>query len=188
MPGDDDSTGLDSGCGHSQMSARTRNDLRETGRRAAPKSLSPRSHIDRSLGEQLWHTLKLSPQISSRAFIAPDKILVATDLTDIDYLIPHAKAQCEASGASLVLCHVIQPVDSGSLDAAVVFIADAAKAATQRLLEAARKTLGEVAAQMRADGIDCEVVIRHGHPRDVVKELVGHVHARTSRSGYAWST
>jgi len=46
------------------------------------------------------------PQMSnSRAFVAPDKILVATDLTDLDYLIPHAKAQCEASGASLVLCH-----------------------------------------------------------------------------------
>jgi nucleotide-binding universal stress UspA family protein len=121
--------------------------------------------------------VETKPQVSSRAFVAPDKILVATDLTDIDYLIPHAKAQCEASGSSLVLCHVVQPVDSGSLDAAVVFIADDAGAATQRLLEEARKTLGEVAAMMRADGIDCQVVIRYGHPRDVVKELVTHVHA-----------
>lgn len=121
--------------------------------------------------------VETKPQTSSRSFIAPDKILVATDLTDIDYLIPHAKAQCEASGASLVLCHVIQPVESTSLEAAVVFIADAARAATQRLLEAARKTLGEVAEMMRADEIDCEVVIRYGHPRDVVKELVHHVHA-----------
>ncbi len=117
------------------------------------------------------------PLNNSRAFIAPDKILVATDLTDLDYLIPHAKAQCEASGASLVLCHVIRPVESSSLDAAVVFIADAAEAAAQRLLAAARKTLGEVVAAMRADGIDCEVVIRHGHPQDVVKEVVRHVHA-----------
>jgi nucleotide-binding universal stress UspA family protein len=119
--------------------------------------------------------VETKPQRSGTAFIAPDKILVATDLTDIDYLIPHAKAQCEASGSSLVLCHAIQPVDSSSLDAAVVFIADAAKTAIQRLLEEARKTLGEVAAMMRADGIDCEVVIRHGHPRDVVKELVAHL-------------
>jgi nucleotide-binding universal stress UspA family protein len=121
--------------------------------------------------------VETKPQLSSWAFTAPDKILVATDLTDIDYLIPHAKAQCEASGASLVLSHVIPPVESGSLDAAVVFIADAAKAATQRLLEKAQQTLGEIAANMRADGIDCEVVIRYGHPRDVVKELVGHLHA-----------
>ena len=109
------------------------------------------------------------PLNNSRDFIAPDKILVATDLTDLDYLIPHAKAQCEASGASLVLCHVIRPVESSSLDAA--------EAATQRLLRAARRTLGEVTAAMRADGIDCEVVIRHGHPQDVVKEVVRHVHA-----------
>jgi nucleotide-binding universal stress UspA family protein len=118
------------------------------------------------------------PQISSWEFTAPDKILVATDLTDIDYLIPHAKAQCEACGASLVLIHVIPPAESGSLDAAVMFIADAAKAATQRLLEAARKTLGQVAAELRADGIHCEVVIRYGHPREVVKEVVAHVHAQ----------
>jgi nucleotide-binding universal stress UspA family protein len=117
------------------------------------------------------------PQLSGWAFAAPHRILVATDLTDIDYLIPHAKAQCEVSGASVVLCHVIPPVESGFLDAAVVFIADAAKAATQGLLDAARKTLGEVAAKMRTDGIDCEVVIRYGDPCDVVKELVGHVHA-----------
>ena len=117
------------------------------------------------------------PRLRSWAFTAPIKILVATDLTDIDYLIPHAQAQCEASGASLVLSHVIPPVESGPLDDAVLFIADAAKAATQRHLEEARKILGGVAAKMRADGIDCEVVIRYGHPRDVVKELVSHVHA-----------
>ena len=116
-------------------------------------------------------------QIRSSAFIAPDKILVATDLTDLDYLIPYAKAQCEACGASLVLSHVVPTAESSSLDAAVVFIADAAKAAAHRLLHAARKTLGEVAAEMRAAGIDCQVVIRHGHPRDVVQELVGTVHA-----------
>ncbi len=132
--------------------------------------------------------VETKPQMNSRAFVAPDKILVATDLTDIDYLIPHAKAQCEASGATLVLCHVIQPVDSGSLDAAVLFIADAAKVATQRLLGAARKTLGEVAAMMRADGIDCDVVVRYGHPRDVIKELVGPRTCGASHSGYAWST
>ncbi len=72
--------------------------------------------------------VETKPEIRNWAFTAPDKILVATDLTDIDYLIPHAKAQCEASGASLVLCHVIPPIESSSLDAAVIFIADAAKA------------------------------------------------------------
>ncbi|MGB8538371.1 MAG: universal stress protein [Acidobacteriaceae bacterium] len=117
------------------------------------------------------------PHLRSWAFTAPNKILVATDLTDIDYLVPHAKAQCEASGASLVLSHVVPPVESTSLDAAVLFIVDAAKATTQRHFAEAQETLGGVAAKMRADGIDCEVVVRYGHPRDVVQELVSHVHA-----------
>jgi hypothetical protein len=51
--------------------------------------------------------VETKPQISSRVFTAPEKTLAATDLTDIDYLIPHAKAQCEASRASLVLCHLV---------------------------------------------------------------------------------
>ncbi len=120
-------------------------------------------------------TVEPARQLSSWMFTAPDKIVVASDLTDLDYLIPHAIAQCEACGASLVLSHVIPPVESVSLNAAVVSIADAASAAAQKLLHEARQILGEVAAKVRAAGIDCEVVIRHGHPRDVVTELVGQV-------------
>ncbi len=37
-------------------------------------------------------------QLGSSAFTAPDKILVATDLTDIHYLLPNAIAQCQAWG------------------------------------------------------------------------------------------
>ena len=80
-------------------------------------------------------------QLSSRVFTAPDKIIVATDLTDLDYLIPYAIAQCKACGASLVLSHVIPPVESGSLEAAVVLIADAARAAAQKLLHEAGRFL-----------------------------------------------
>jgi nucleotide-binding universal stress UspA family protein len=116
-------------------------------------------------------------QLSSWVFTAPDKIVVATDLTDLDYLIPYAIAQCEACGASLVISHVIPPVESVSLDAAVVLIADAAGAATQKLFHEARQILVEAAAKVRAAGIDCEIMIRHGHPCDVVAELVGQVHA-----------
>jgi nucleotide-binding universal stress UspA family protein len=116
-------------------------------------------------------------QLSSWVFTAPDKIVLAADLTDLDYLIPYAIAQCEACGASLVISHVILPVESVSLDAAVVLIADAASAATQKLFHEARQILGEAAAKVREAGIDCEIMIRRGHPRDVVAELVGQVHA-----------
>lgn len=122
-------------------------------------------------------TAETHRQLSSSAFTAPDKILVATDLTDIDYLLPHAIAQCQACGASLVLTHMIPPVESSTLEDTVLFIADVARAEAQKRMHEARHILGGVAEQVRAAGIDCEIVVRHGHPRDAVAELVGQMHA-----------
>src|ERR1700689_1721778 len=50
-------------------------------------------------------------QIAS-TFTAPGKIVVATDLTDTEYLLPHAIAQAKASGASLILTHAVLPHES----------------------------------------------------------------------------
>jgi nucleotide-binding universal stress UspA family protein len=116
-------------------------------------------------------------QLGSSAFTAPDKILVATDLTDVDYLIPNAIAQCKACAASLVLAHVIPPVESGSLENAVLLIADVARAEEQKRLHEARQILGAASSQVRAAGIECEIVIRHGHPRDVIADVVSKVRA-----------
>jgi nucleotide-binding universal stress UspA family protein len=122
-------------------------------------------------------TAETHRQLSSSAFTAPDKILVATDLTDIDYLIPNAIAQSEACAASLVLTHVVPPVESGTMENAVYLIADVARAQEQKRLHEARQILAEAAAQVRAAGIECEIVIRHGHARDVIRDVVGRVHA-----------
>jgi nucleotide-binding universal stress UspA family protein len=108
----------------------------------------------------------------SRAFATPDKILLATDLTDVDYLVPHALAQCQANGASLVIAHAIQPAETASLDAGAVLPADAAS-----LEYEARQILEQMAAEVRAAGVRCEVEIRHGHPRDVLTQLVSQVDA-----------
>jgi len=43
----------------------------------------------------------------NRNFVVPEKILVATDLADTEYLIPHAVAQARACGSALTLVHVI---------------------------------------------------------------------------------
>ena len=115
--------------------------------------------------------------LNPSALMVPDKILVASDLTDLDYLIPNAISQCKACAASLVLSHVIPPVQSDSLEPAVLLVADVARREEQKVLDHARRTLGGAAAQVRAAGIDCEVVIRRGHPRDEIAELVGQVHA-----------
>lgn len=50
-------------------------------------------------------------------FVAPGRILVATDLTDDDYLVPHAVAQARASNARVTLLHAILPARSISVEA-----------------------------------------------------------------------
>jgi Universal stress protein family len=47
-----------------------------------------------------------------RALASPDHILVATDLTDTDYLVPHAIAQAKDCGAHLTVVHAISPPDA----------------------------------------------------------------------------
>jgi nucleotide-binding universal stress UspA family protein len=110
-------------------------------------------------------SLQIDRQQPSWIFTAPDKILVGTDLTDLDYLVPYAIAQAEACGASLVLAHVIPSVALVPVDAAAVLAADAAA------------ILDEACSKIRAAGVRCEAEIRHGSPVDVVAELVGQVHA-----------
>jgi len=76
--------------------------------------------------------------LSTSAFMVPDKILLASDLTDIEYLLPHAISQCKACAASLVLSHVIPPVESESLEQAMFLIADIARREEQKALNQAQ--------------------------------------------------
>ena len=106
-------------------------------------------------------------QLGSRAFAAPDRILLATDLADIDYLVPYAIAQCQVSEASLLIAHVVQAVETAPLDAAAVLAADAV--ATEH---AAKEVLDGVRAKVRAAGVSCEIALRRGRPAEVIPELV----------------
>ncbi len=46
------------------------------------------------------------------AFVTPAHILVATDLTDGDFLVPHVVGQAKASGARVTLVHAILPANA----------------------------------------------------------------------------
>lgn len=116
-------------------------------------------------------------QPSGWELTAPEKILVATDLTDIDYLLPNAIAQCQFGGASLILLHVIPPVESVSLEDSVSIITDAAKARAEKVFRHAEEILAEACAQARAAGVDCEMMIRSGYPCHIVTEVAGKVRA-----------
>lgn len=103
---------------------------------------------------------------SNRTFIFPDKILVATDLSDIDYLIPHAMGQARACGATLTLAHVIPPGETMPLDASAIPYVD-----VKEIEQEARETLERAATPIRESGIPCDVVVAQGHPRDQLAAL-----------------
>jgi len=102
----------------------------------------------------------------NRIFVVPDKILVATDLADTDYLIPHAVAQARACGSSLTLAHVIPPGQAVPLDASAIPYLDVAE-----MKQEAEQTLQRVAAQAIASGIPCDIVVAEGNPREQITAL-----------------
>lgn len=102
---------------------------------------------------------------ANRAIVVPDKILVATDLTDLDYLIPHAVAQGRACGAALTLIHVIPPGEALSLNARAIPYEDSAAMA-----EEASQKLEKAAAGIRDGGTPCDFVVLHGFPREKIAQ------------------
>jgi nucleotide-binding universal stress UspA family protein len=109
---------------------------------------------------------------SSHALVVPDRILVATDLADADYLVPHAIAQARACGAALTFVHVIPPGEALSLDARAIPYEDSAAMAQE-----ARKALDATGQRIRDLGIQCEVRIVSGFPRDQISAVAREIKA-----------
>ena len=109
---------------------------------------------------------------SKRSFVVPDKILVATDLGDTAYVIPHAVAQARACGSTLTLAHVIPPGQAIPLDASAIPYLDVAE-----MKQEAEQTLNRIAAETEATGIPCDVVIVEGNPREQIAALAQEFHA-----------
>lgn len=118
--------------------------------------------------------MKAAEQLSSRtrAFVVPEKILVATDLDDLEYLMPHATAQARACGATLTLAHVIPPSEAMPLDASALPYLD-----VTLLRNEAQQMLDGAAQPLRDSGIPCDVVVVEGHPSDQIKALAQELHA-----------
>ena len=96
-------------------------------------------------------------------YAAPDRILVATALTDLEYLTPQAVAQAEAAQAELVFVHAI----SSDAPAAQTTFYNPLKADRD-----ARLTLEVLARHIRARNIACCTVVRHGQPAEVIEEML----------------
>lgn len=96
-------------------------------------------------------------------YAAPDRIVVATALTDLEYLVPEAIEQAEAARAELVFVHAIVPGEPP------------AKATYYNPLKAdrdARLTLEVLSRHIRARNIGCRVAVRHGAPVEVLEEFL----------------
>jgi len=101
------------------------------------------------------------------AFTAPGKIVVATDLTDTEYLLPHAIAQAKASGASLILTHAVLPHESMPVETGAIPYYD-----PLRMDRDARLMLDSLAHDVRTQGVECVAAVRHGFVPDVVADIV----------------
>src|SRR5271156_5388127 len=99
--------------------------------------------------------------------VVPGQILLATDLNDADYLLPHAIAQARVSGAMLTLVHVTLPAKAMPLDAGALYSADAAG-----IYAEAKLTLERMAEKARGRGVLCNPVVRQGSPQRIVPEMV----------------
>ena len=89
----------------------------------------------------------------------PAVILVATDLSDLERLMPHAIEQAQASGARLILLHVLPALAAVSADAVGVPCYD-----TEGALEVADKMLQSSCETARRRGLRCDSVVREGNP------------------------
>jgi len=99
----------------------------------------------------------------TRAVAAPDHILVATDLTDSEYLTPHVIAQAEASKAHVTLFHAVLPTEAMPLEAGAIPYVDEAK-----LDRDARLMLLGMAQEIQAHGIPCAVSVQRGYAADAI--------------------
>jgi nucleotide-binding universal stress UspA family protein len=96
-------------------------------------------------------------------YAAPDRIVVATALTDLEYLVPEAIAHAEASQAELLFVHAIAP---GGPPAKTAY-SNPWKADRD-----ARLALEVLSRHVRARNITCSVAVRHGTPLEVLEEFL----------------
>lgn len=98
----------------------------------------------------------------NRVLAAPDHILVATDLTDSCYLIPHVIAQAKVSSARVTLLHAIPPGDTIPPTKSITYIDEAKVDRDTRL------SLLGMAHEIELHGIPCKISVRHGFPADAI--------------------
>jgi len=111
-------------------------------------------------------TTTLNPS-QMATFVRPNHILVATDLTDGDFLVPHVVGQAKASGARVTLVHAILPANSFPLESGYTPYPD------EKILDReARLELQGIARQIELEGVPCDIYLAHGFAGDVIRDEI----------------
>jgi nucleotide-binding universal stress UspA family protein len=100
-------------------------------------------------------------------FIKPARILVATDLTDVGYLLPHAIAQAKACGAKLTFVHAIVPANAYPMEAGCSPYPDPSEIDQTVQIE-----LAKLVTAVEREGISCETSVDFGFGADVICEKI----------------
>ncbi len=107
------------------------------------------------------------PDTDSNRWTHPAVILVATDLSDLERLMPFAFEQASETGARLVLLHVLSAGAAMSVDAVGMPYYDPAGAA-----EFAGKELESWCELGRKRGLHCDALVREGHAAQQIAAAV----------------
>jgi nucleotide-binding universal stress UspA family protein len=102
----------------------------------------------------------------------PTSILVATDLSDTERLMPFALQQAESTGARLVLLHVVATSESMAVDAVGMPYYDPAGA-----MESAAHVLQDWCAIARVRRVSCDALIREGNAAQQVLSVARQINA-----------
>ena len=94
----------------------------------------------------------------SSRWIHPSVIMVATDLSDLERLMPFALDEAAQSGARLILLHIVATFKTMSVDAVGLPYYD-----TSGALDAAEKVLRPWCDVARYHGVECHAIVREGN-------------------------
>ncbi len=109
----------------------------------------------------------IAKHIAENTLVMPKHILVATDLTDMGYLLPYVVTQTKASNAQVTLLHAVVPSDSLPVETAMVSYID-----REAIDRDVRATLLGMTRQIEARGIRCDISIIHGYAANVIREEI----------------
>ncbi len=115
---------------------------------------------------------EVSAEVGVERWTHPAVILVATNLSDLDRLMPFAFQMAGETGARLLLLHVLPASASLTVDAAGMPYYDPAGA-----MEYAGKDLDPWCEQARNQGLRCEALVREGHAAQEIVAAVRQFHS-----------